>query len=213
MIPHKRRRRRIPSASPRARHYHRSGKIRRPETRSRRRLPGRGAGRCQPSRSPSILSERKSARRAYTLANNNVYIRAWASSCDVDPYHGWVMAYDAQTLAQKAVLQRRIPTAAKPASGSVTQAPPLDSEGNLLRAHRQRHIRRHQLEAATTATPFSSSTAHRSPSATTSPRSIKNRSSSQAIPTSAPAAPRCSPINPARIGIFCCNPRSTPSSM
>ena len=46
---------------------------------------------------------RENPRAALTLVNGNV-ILTWASSCDVDPYHGWIMAYDAQTLAQKAVL-------------------------------------------------------------------------------------------------------------
>ena len=42
-------------------------------------------------------------RASLLLVNGNV-ILTWASSCDVGPYHGWVMAYDAQTLTQKAVL-------------------------------------------------------------------------------------------------------------
>jgi hypothetical protein len=46
---------------------------------------------------------RENPRAAPLLVNNTVYL-TWGSSCDVDPYHGWVMAYDAQTLAQKAVL-------------------------------------------------------------------------------------------------------------
>jgi len=46
---------------------------------------------------------RENPRAALLLVNHLVYL-TWASSCDVAPYHGWVMAYDAQTLAQKAVL-------------------------------------------------------------------------------------------------------------
>jgi hypothetical protein len=46
---------------------------------------------------------RENPRAALLLVNGTVYL-SWGSSCDVDPYHGWVMAYDAQTLAQKAVL-------------------------------------------------------------------------------------------------------------
>lgn len=42
-------------------------------------------------------------RAGLLLVNNAVYL-SWGSSCDVAPYHGWIMAYDAQTLAQKAVL-------------------------------------------------------------------------------------------------------------
>ncbi len=41
--------------------------------------------------------------RAAMLLNNGVVYLTWASSCDVGPYHGWVMAYDAHSLKQKAV--------------------------------------------------------------------------------------------------------------
>ena len=36
------------------------------------------------------------------LSNGNVYM-AWASNCDNDPFHGWVMAYDKSTFQQTAV--------------------------------------------------------------------------------------------------------------
>jgi hypothetical protein len=45
---------------------------------------------------------RENPRAALLLSRGTVYL-SWASSCDVGPYHGWVMAYDAQTLRQKAV--------------------------------------------------------------------------------------------------------------
>ena len=45
---------------------------------------------------------RENPRAALLLSNGTVYL-SWASSCDVGPYHGWVIAYDAQTLKQKAV--------------------------------------------------------------------------------------------------------------
>jgi hypothetical protein len=45
---------------------------------------------------------RENPRASLLLANGSVYL-TWASSCDVGPYHGWVMAYDAHTLKQKAV--------------------------------------------------------------------------------------------------------------
>jgi hypothetical protein len=41
--------------------------------------------------------------RAALLLDRGVVYLSWASSCDVGPYHGWVMAYDAKTLKQLAV--------------------------------------------------------------------------------------------------------------
>jgi hypothetical protein len=41
-------------------------------------------------------------RAALLLAGGNVYL-SWGSACDVGPYYGWVMAYDAHTLKQTGV--------------------------------------------------------------------------------------------------------------
>jgi len=62
---------------------------------------GRGAGAANGKVSFDALRENP---RASLLLANDAVVLTWASSCDVDPYHGWVMAYDPQTLAQKAVL-------------------------------------------------------------------------------------------------------------
>ena len=64
-------------------------------------FPGKGAG----SKNGEVRFDalRENPRAALLLVNNTVYL-SWGSSCDVDAYHGWVMAYDAQTLAQKAAL-------------------------------------------------------------------------------------------------------------
>ena len=45
---------------------------------------------------------RHSQRPGLLLQSGAVYI-GWASHCDIGPYHGWIMSYDTQTLAQKAV--------------------------------------------------------------------------------------------------------------
>lgn len=42
---------------------------------------------------------RNNQRSALLLANGRLYI-AWASSCDMGNYHGWMLAYDAATLKQ-----------------------------------------------------------------------------------------------------------------
>ena len=44
-------------------------------------------------------------RAALLLANGLVYM-TWGSSCDVGPYHGWVMAYDAHLTPTEGGLQR-----------------------------------------------------------------------------------------------------------
>jgi outer membrane protein assembly factor BamB len=64
-------------------------------------VAGKGAGGANGQVTFDPLKE--NPRAALLLASGRVYL-AWGSSCDVDPYHGWVMAYDAQTLQQKAVL-------------------------------------------------------------------------------------------------------------
>ncbi|HSU52674.1 MAG TPA: LamG-like jellyroll fold domain-containing protein [Candidatus Dormibacteraeota bacterium] len=46
--------------------------------------------------------QKNNQRAALTLANGHIFI-GWSSHCDWGPYHGWVMAYDAATLAQLAV--------------------------------------------------------------------------------------------------------------
>jgi hypothetical protein len=90
-------------------------------------VPGRGAGRSDRQVAFDPLHE--NPRAALTLANSSVYL-AWASSCDVDPYHGWVMAYDPQTLAQKAVLNVN-PDGSEAGIWLSDTGPAVDSEGNL----------------------------------------------------------------------------------
>ncbi|SRR6266567_954408 len=64
-------------------------------------VPGKGSG----GKNGQVAFEplRENPRAALLLVNHTVYL-TWASSCDLDPYHGWVMGYDPETLAQKAVL-------------------------------------------------------------------------------------------------------------
>jgi hypothetical protein len=90
-------------------------------------VPGRGAGRS--NREVLFDPLHENPRAALTLANNNVYL-TWASSCDVDPYHGWVIAYDLQTLAQKAVLNVN-PDGSEAGIWLSDTGPAVDSEGYL----------------------------------------------------------------------------------
>jgi hypothetical protein len=90
-------------------------------------VPGKGAGAAKGQVAFDQL--RENPRAALVLANHTIYL-AWASSCDVDPYHGWVMAYDPQTLAQKAVLNVN-PDGTEAGIWLADTGPAADAEGNL----------------------------------------------------------------------------------
>lgn len=90
-------------------------------------VPGTGAGSAGGKVSFDALKE--NPRAALALANHTVYL-TWASSCDVDPYHGWVMAYDTQTLSQKAVLNID-PNGTEGGIWLSDTGPAIDTEGNL----------------------------------------------------------------------------------
>jgi hypothetical protein len=70
---------------------------------------------------------RELPRAALLLANNQVYL-TWGSSCDVGPYHGWIMAYDAHTLAQTAVLNTS-PDAEESGIWQSDNGPAADEDG------------------------------------------------------------------------------------
>jgi hypothetical protein len=69
-------------------------------------------------------------RAALLLLNGNVYL-SWGSSCDVGDYHGWVMAYDAQTLQQKAVFNTS-PNGKEAAIWQSDTGPAADENGNIF---------------------------------------------------------------------------------
>jgi hypothetical protein len=68
-------------------------------------------------------------RPALMLLRNKVYV-GYASHCDKEPYHGFLMAYDAQTLSQVAVLNTS-PTGSEASIWQSGQGPSADSEGNI----------------------------------------------------------------------------------
>ena len=68
-------------------------------------------------------------RPALMLANGMVYI-GYASHCDKDPYHGFLMAYDAQTLKQVSVFNTS-PTGTEASIWQSGQGPAADAEGNV----------------------------------------------------------------------------------
>ena len=72
---------------------------------------------------------RENCRPALLLANGRVYV-CYASPGDIQPYHGWVFAYDAHTLAQTGVFN----TTPNGRAGGIWQAgdgPAADADGNV----------------------------------------------------------------------------------
>ncbi|HEY2524364.1 MAG TPA: hypothetical protein VGI29_04850 [Candidatus Binataceae bacterium] len=77
-----------------------------------------------------FVAELANQRPALLLANGMIYV-AFASNCDLGKYHGWVLAYDALTLAPKAVFN---PTR-NGSAGGIWQSgngPAATSSGNIF---------------------------------------------------------------------------------
>jgi hypothetical protein len=71
--------------------------------------------------------------RAALLLNHGAVYLAWASACDIGPYHGWVMAYGAQSLKQKAVFNAS-PDADDSGIWEGDTGPAADKAGNIFLA-------------------------------------------------------------------------------
>ena len=72
---------------------------------------------------------RELSRAGLLLAGGQLYV-TWGSSCDVGPYHGWVMAYDAGTLRQTAVFNTS-PDASASGIWQSDMAPAADEDGGV----------------------------------------------------------------------------------
>ena len=73
---------------------------------------------------------RENPRASLLLANGTLYL-SWASSCDVGPYHGWVMAYDARSLEQIAAFSTS-PDADDAGVWQADTGPAADADGNVF---------------------------------------------------------------------------------
>jgi len=90
-------------------------------------VPGKGRGGINGQMRFDPLLE--NPRASLLLANEVLYL-TWASSCDVDPYHGWVMAYDPQSLEQRAVLNVT-PDGNEGGVWASDTGPAADAQGNV----------------------------------------------------------------------------------
>jgi hypothetical protein len=91
-------------------------------------VPGHGAGATNGQVQFDPL--RQNPRASLLLVNNVVYL-TWASSCDVPPYHGWIMAYDAKTLQKKGVLNVT-PNGSEGGIWAADTGPAADENGNVF---------------------------------------------------------------------------------
>jgi hypothetical protein len=73
---------------------------------------------------------RDNPRASLLLVDDRVYL-SWASSCDVGPYHGWVMAYDAHTLAQAGAFNAS-PDAQESGIWAGDTGPAADKDGKIF---------------------------------------------------------------------------------
>jgi hypothetical protein len=90
-------------------------------------FPGTGAG---SSGGTLIFDPKQHEERAALLLLNGMIITAWSSHCDIDPYTGWIMSYNASTLAQTSVLNVT-PNGTRGAFWMAGAGPAADSAGNI----------------------------------------------------------------------------------
>jgi hypothetical protein len=80
-------------------------------------------------KAPGFNALMQNQRPALALANGMVYV-GYASHCDKDPYHGFLMAYDVSSLAQIGVFNTS-PTGSEASIWQSGQGPAVDDEGNI----------------------------------------------------------------------------------
>ena len=88
-------------------------------------VPGTGDGGTSDVFNPATQNQRP----ALALSNGIVYI-AWSSYCDTTPYYGWVLAYNAATLAQVGAFNDA-PNGSMNGIWMSGAGPAFDAEGNL----------------------------------------------------------------------------------
>ena len=90
-------------------------------------FPGTGAG---SSGGAVAFDPKQYEERAALLLLNGQIVTAWTSHCDIDPYTGWVMAFDAGTLKQSSVLNVT-PNGSRGGLWMAGAGPAADAAGNI----------------------------------------------------------------------------------
>jgi hypothetical protein len=89
--------------------------------------PGSGAG---SSNGSVIFDPKQYEERAGLLLVNSQIITTWTSHCDIDPYTGWIIAFDAGTLARTSVLNIT-PNGSRGGIWMAGAGPAADAQGNV----------------------------------------------------------------------------------
>ena len=89
--------------------------------------PGTGAG---SSGGVVTFDPKQYEERAGLLLLNGQIITVWTSHCDIDPYTGWIISYDAATLARSSVLNVT-PNGSRGAMWMAGAGPAADPQGNV----------------------------------------------------------------------------------
>jgi hypothetical protein len=89
--------------------------------------PGSGAGSAG---GVLTFDPKQYEERAALLLLNGMVVTAWTSHCDIDPYTGWIMTFDANTLAQTSVLNVT-PNGSRGAFWMAGDGPAADANGNI----------------------------------------------------------------------------------
>jgi hypothetical protein len=90
-------------------------------------FPGAGAGSAG---GVLTFDPKQYEERAALLLLNGAVVTAWTSHCDIDPYTGWIMSFDANTLAQRSVLNVT-PNGSRGAFWMAGDGPAADANGNM----------------------------------------------------------------------------------
>src|SRR5580765_2010325 len=90
-------------------------------------FPGTGAG---SSGGIVPFDPKQYEERAGLLQINGQIVTVWTSHCDIDPYTGWIIAYDAGTLARTSVLNVT-PNGSRGGMWMAGAGPAADAQGNV----------------------------------------------------------------------------------
>ena len=90
-------------------------------------FPGTGAG---SSGGIVPFDPKQYEERAGLLEINGQIVTVWTSHCDIDPYTGWIIAYDAGTLARTSVLNVT-PNGSRGGMWMAGAGPAADAQGNV----------------------------------------------------------------------------------